>query len=128
MATSPDIVQWWHYKAGEWSAIDPLPWEDGRGQPDGFYSVSFRWADDVVELYQGESSGYLIEVCLDASVPHWILVSSLPDLLSLLNLLAPIALSMLIDLKVGELEDVIWNAAEDGSRERRRRGHVGRKR
>lgn len=91
----------WNYAAGNWSQVDDphVPDEDG-------FSTSFIWCDGMFELLQGPE-GYRIDVCLDGSSYETITASGLPDLLDVLQKLAPIAQAALLNDVYDQMASVL---------------------
>lgn len=123
--TAPQI---WRYD-GNWARIpDPIAWEDGDDylgvlQREGFTPAdNWGWTSDTTTIHGHKTDErWRLTVCFDASTSHEVEVIGLPNLIRLLSELAAISTAGMLSLIANSLENLIFNAAEDADRERKRR-------
>lgn len=120
----------WRYD-GKWERIaDPIDWNDGGDYEEVIARAGFSATD-----HWGFSSTPDVTIYMHDSDERWrvnyelgggsriyeIEVFGLPNLIKLLSDLAAISTASQLSSIAEEAEDLIWNAAEDGRRERKRR-------
>jgi hypothetical protein len=113
----------WEFADGEWAQVpDSLRWNVERQCWDGFRTAE-EWGFVLpdVQIYEADGKDrWRVGISFDSCTVRTIEVSTLPDLIGLLALLAPIATAFLTSSVADSLQSLILDAGQAADRRHRR--------